>query len=91
MPAFACAGRARPGLGFRGAAAYRGRRAQVKTGIGRGEVGDGDGGRRGCMQQLGIARGSRRRPTSTATASSPAANLGASKVRARFRRREGVL
>jgi hypothetical protein len=80
-----------PELGFCGADAYQGRLAQVRAGIGRGEVGDGDGGRRCCMQQLGFARGSHRRPTSTATASSPAANRGASKVRAWFRWREGVL
>jgi hypothetical protein len=39
-----------PELGFRGVDAYQGRLAHVRAGIGRGGVGDGDGGRRCCMQ-----------------------------------------
>jgi hypothetical protein len=42
-----------PELGFRSASAYRGRPAQVRAGIGRGEVGEDGGGCRTCMQRLG--------------------------------------
>jgi hypothetical protein len=52
----------RPGLGFRGVAAYRGRRGQVRVGIGRGEVRGGEGGLRRCMQGLRSTRGLRRLP-----------------------------
>jgi hypothetical protein len=51
-----------PGLGFCGKGAYRGRRGQARAGIGRGDVGGGEGGLRWCMQELGLARGLRGPP-----------------------------
>jgi hypothetical protein len=52
--------RARRRLGFRRDVAYRGCRGQARVGVGRGEVGDGGGSRRCCMQELGLGRGFRR-------------------------------
>jgi hypothetical protein len=48
---------ARSELGFRGGDAYRGRRAQVRAGIGQVEVYGGEGGLRRCMHELGLTRG----------------------------------
>jgi hypothetical protein len=66
-----------PGLGFRGEGAYLGRRGQAWAGIGRGEVGDGDGSCRPCMQRLGVHAFSPGDRLSTAMASSSSALLQA--------------
>jgi hypothetical protein len=59
-----------PELGFRGADAYQGRLAQVRAGIGRGEVGEDNGGCRTRMQGLEVHKFSPGDRTSTARASS---------------------
>jgi hypothetical protein len=66
-----------PGLGFRGEGAYQGHRGQAWAGIGRGKVGDGDGGHRPCMQRLGVHAFSLADRLPTAMASSSSALLQA--------------